>query len=818
MPSGSAWRRRPAGRLKRALKVAALLALITTVALGVTAAAVYAHISKSLPDPAGHMKGRDQTSVIKDRDGRTLVELFAEQNRTDVPLTEMPIELRRAVISTEDKRFYEHKGVDPWGIARAVLVDIRTGSKVQGGSTITQQFVKQAFVTPEKTVKRKVMEGMLAYQVEKRYTKDEILELYLNTIYFGHGAYGVQAASQVYFGKHVGDLTLPESAVLAGVIKAPARFSPYLDEKAAERRRATVLSQMVAENYVDRESYAEALAAELELKGLDRAKARAPYFVEYVKSLLVEEFGADAVYRGGITVKTTLDLKIQEAAERAVRETLNRKGDPSASLVAIDPASGEIVAMVGGRDFGTQQYNVAVQGRRQPGSAFKPFVLVTALQQGISPEATFESGPVRLTVAGSDPWKVTGAGGGRRGPMRLREATERSVNSVFAQLIMAVGPEKVVETARKMGIREEMTPVPAIALGGHEQGVSPLAMASAYGTLANEGVHVRAHGIREVRDATGEVLMKAERKKSRALDPEIAALTTDILKGVVTSGTGKAAAIGRPVAGKTGTTQEYRDAWFVGYTPQLATAVWVGYPEEQREMTNVHGIKVTGGSFPARIWASFMRSALGGEPAKDFAKPEGLKTVSVCTLSGLRAGEYCEETRKALFLAEAVPDACDVHTAPVRIGIPNLVGMTKQAAIAALKKLMLLVKVVERDVAGVAAGIVAEQSPKPGSTGTTETVVTIVVSTGGGNDRPPVARMTVTPEAPSAGEEVAFDGSGSTDDKEVVKWVWEFGDGTKAEGVEVTHRYATPGTYDVVLWVTDDRGQVGTARLSVTVR
>lgn len=805
-------------RLPRVLRTAALLGLLATVAFAITGGIVYARMARSLPDPGGQMKGRDQTSVIRDKDGHTLAKLFAEQNRTDVELAEIPIQLRQAVISTEDQRFYEHKGVDPLGIVRAVIVDIRERAKVQGGSTITQQFVKQAFVTPEKTVRRKVMEGMLAYRVEKRFSKDRILELYLNTIYFGHGAYGVEAASQVYFGKHVRHLTLAESAMLAGVIKSPARYSPYLDAEAAQKRRLTVLAQMATEGYIAQEEYAKAAETSPKLKGLKRRKTRAPYFVEYVKAQLIETYGAEAVYRGGLEVKTSLDLDMQKAAESAISETLNRKGDPSAALVAIDPASGEVRAMVGGRSFNKQQYNVAVQGKRQPGSSFKPFVLVSALQKGISPEATFESGPIKLTVAGGDPWKVTGAGGGRRGPMRLREATERSVNSVFAQLVMEVGPQEVVRTAKRMGIKQPIRPVPAIALGGHEEGVSPLEMASAYSTLAASGTYREPHGILEVRDSSGQVLESAKVAGRKVVEPRIAALTTDILRGVISRGTGKRASIGRPAAGKTGTTQEYRDAWFCGYTPQLAAAVWVGHADAQREMTSVHGMRVTGGSLPASIWADFMRESLADTPAKDFPDVKGLSTVTVCTETGLRATEYCPKTHRTLFLSEDLPGLCDVHTTPAKIEIPNVVGKTKEAAIALLEKLMLIVKVVERDVADVAAGIVASQSPAAGSEGTTRTVVTLVVSNGGGSDKPPVAHIQFSPSSPKAGKPVSFDGSGSTDDGEVTKWVWEFGDGAKSEGVNATHAYATPGVYDVILWVTDDAGKVSSTRVSVTVK
>lgn len=808
----------PGGRCvaRRLAIVLGLTALGLAIGLGV----LYATVLAGLPDPNSRPKGRDQTTRVLDRNGKVIASLFAEQDRTDVPLDQIPVELRQGVVATEDQRFYEHRGVDPIGILRALWTDIRAGDTVQGGSTITQQYVKNAFVTPERTLRRKLMEAALAERVERKLTKDQILESYLNTIYYGHGAYGVESAAQTYFGKSVSKLDLAQSAMIAGVIKSPGRYSPYIDPEAAKVRRDVVLDQMLSEGYIDREAHDAAVAAPVKTAGLKERPSVAPYFVEYVKALLTEEYGSEAVYRGGLTVRTSLDLGQQAAAERAVKKRLGRKGDPSAALVAIDPKTGEIRAMVGGRDFKSQQFNVAVQGRRQPGSAFKPFVLVTALEEGISPEQTFESGPVTLKVSGSsDPWKVTGAGGGRRGPMRLREATEKSVNSVYAQLILKVGAKEVVGMSEKLGITDPIAPVPAIALGGHEEGVSPLQMASSYGTLANGGVRVKPRAILEVKDRQGEILSETEPVSERAVSAAVAYLTTDILRGVISKGTGKAASIGRPAAGKTGTTQRYRDAWFAGYTPDLAAAVWVGYADAQREMTSVHGRKVTGGSFPAQIWSDFMKAALADSPERDFDKPDGLASAKICLDTGLKARDYCPNTGSGLFLAGKVPELCTVHTQPTKITIPKLVGMTKEAALALLKELMLLAKVVEKDVEGVQAGIVADQSPAAGSSGTTQTVVTIVVSNGGSGDLPPVAEFSFS-VGPTAGgkAKVDFDATASTDDGAVASYVWEFADGSpQGEGAKVSHSYA-PGSYDVTLWVTDDKGQVASVTHSVRVR
>ncbi|GAB4280630.1 MAG: hypothetical protein Kow0056_15300 [Coriobacteriia bacterium] len=787
------------------------------VLLGVFAGIGYAAVTRDLPDLDAPLKGRDETSHVYDRDGELIAEVFAEENRTRVPLAEIPPNLRNAVIATEDERFYEHPGVDVWGILRALWVDIRTRSAAQGGSTITQQYVVNAFVDRENTLTRKVKEAVLAYRLEKDYSKDEILEMYLNTIYFGHGAYSVETAAQTYFGKHVQDLNLAECATLAGVIKSPGAYSPYLDPEASKQRREVVLRQMLEQGYITDEEFEEARSAQIELAGLGRGGDKAPYFLEYVKSLLAEQFGEDALYRGGLEVHTTLDLDAQRAAEEAVGSILDREDDPSAALVAVDPATGDIVAMVGGRDYSTQQFNVAVQGRRQPGSAFKPFVLVTALEQGVPSERTYECGPVSIDVPGSGTWKVTGAYGGRKGPMRLREAVEKSVNSVFAQLIMDVGADRVVETARRMGITTEIMPVPAIALGGLDTGVSPLEMASAYGTLAAKGRHAQPRAIVRVTNPRGEVLFDSQPETTDVLDPAVAYLATDMLKGVISRGTGTAAAIGRPAAGKTGTTQEYRDAWFVGYTPDLVAAVWVGYPEAQREMKDVHGRTVTGGSFPAQIWAAFMKAALEGIEPTDWSRPDGLKSLEICLDSGERATEWCEKKGTGLFLADALPGECSLHTGPVKVKLPNLIGLTKEEAIALINQLGLTYKVRQEYSETVPEGIVADQDPPGNSEVTTDTPVTITVSKGPVPDQEPTADFSYHPVEAAPDEEITFDGSASSDDGAIVSWYWEFGDGATAEGEVVTHAFATAGTYEVTLWVTDDRGQAGSVTLEVVV-
>lgn len=798
----------------RRVSIRVLLSLLAVVALA--ALIGYRHLTADLPDLGKSAAPLAETSVVYDRDGEVIAELHAEQNRTYVPLANIPIELRQAVIATEDHRFYEHEGVDPLGIARALWVNVTQG-KHHGGSTITQQYVVNTFIEREDTLTRKAKEAILAYRLESRFSKDEILEKYLNTIYFGHGAYGVQAAAETYFGKDVSELSTAECAMIAGLIKSPGRYSPRNDLEAAKSRRDTVLEQMLSFGFIDKATHDAAVAEPITLAPPREATAVAPYFVEWVKQTLIDRFGPDAVYKGGLRIYTTLDQAAQKAAEDAISDILDRPDDPSAALVSIDPRSGEVIALVGGRDYSAQQFNVAVQGPRQPGSSFKPFVLVAALEKGVSPEKTFESGPRAFTLPDGQTWKVTGSSKG--GPMRLRTATEKSINSVYAQLILDVGADSVAQTAHQMGITSPIEAVPAIALGSQE--VTPLEMASAYGTLANGGVHVETHGIVRVESADGETLFEADTNTTRAIPPAVAYLATDILKGVITRGTGTAASIGRPAAGKTGTTQQYRDAWFVGYTPEMVTAVWMGHVEGQIEMTNVHGKKVTGGSFPARIWASYMKAALADVKPSDFARPPGIASATICLETGAVATENCPSTGPAIFLTDAMPDECSKHTKPLPVEVPNLIGLDKTDALKLLAELGLKAKVDERPIHGVPLGTVSDQSPKRGGQALPGSTVSIVVSSGEPKTAPPVPSFTYTPKPPKTGEPVRFDATGSSDpDGKIVKWYWEFGSGpdSTALGDVATYTFPSPGTYTVTLWVTDDDGQVASLPVEIEVK
>jgi penicillin-binding protein 1A len=564
-----------------------------------------------------------QRSYIMADNGKVIARLFLE-NREDVPLKDIPLNVQRAFVAIEDERFYKHDGIDYQGIARAVFVNLKSGHIIEGGSTITQQYVKNSIGKSDRTFDRKIREAILANRLEKKYSKDQILEAYLNTIYFGQGAYGIEAASEVYFGKKVYQLSLAEGALLAGITKSPSAYSPYASQEASFRRQRLVLKRMSELGFIPKW---KATAAEYEKIRFAKIKSEyvfAPYFIEHVKQQLINEYGVERVFKGGLRVSTTLNIRAQQAAERIIKRQLNLKKDPEAALVSINPKNGHIIAMAGGKNFQTERYNLATQGKRQPGSSFKAFVLVTALKQGISPYDRFDSSSPQIIRLSNDPsvkpWTVNNSEGKGYGMMTLRDATRNSVNAVYANLIMKVKPENVVKTANDMGITSHLEPYPAMGIGGLTIGVSPLEMATAYSTLANGGSRVTPIAITKIYDSRNNVLKVVKPSLKRVLTQRVAYTAVDIMKGVISNGTATRAQIGRPAAGKTGTNEEYRDAWFVGFTPQLATAVWMGYPQGQISMYNVHGNRGFGGIIPATIWGKYNKQVLAGLPKLDFPK------------------------------------------------------------------------------------------------------------------------------------------------------------------------------------------------------
>ena len=559
-----------------------------------------------------------QPTKIYSADGVLLAKLYL-QNREVVPISQIATSVTDGVIAVEDERYYQHGGVDPVGILRALVTNAKGDH--QGASTITQQYIRNTVLLDERTkmtLERKVREAYLATEVEKQLTKTQILENYLNTIYFGEGAYGVEAASQVYFAKSAKDLSLPQAALIAGLVQSPSRLDPYVNPTGAVARRKEVLGRMLFNSYITKAQYAEALATPLVLK---RRKAPldgvyyAPYFVAHVKKQLQKQFSAGTVFNGGLTVYTTLDTRLQKIADETAMQRFHGPKDPYVAMVSIDPRNGYVKAMVGGRDFAKSKFNLATQAFRQPGSSFKAFVLVTALEQGMPPWFEVDSHAPVTIPSKPHPWTVNNSEGSGNGMMSLSTATDLSVNAVFARVAWAVGIKNVARTATRMGITTPLPAVASIALGSVN--CTPYEMASAYGTLATGGVHYPATVVTKVVDRNGQTIFQVQPKGTQAIKPAIAAAATNVLEGVITQGTGTRAAIGRPAAGKTGTSQLNRDAWFVGYTPQLVTSVWVGYPIEHTIV--VDGAKGFGGTLAAPIWAAFMKRALAGQPSRDFA-------------------------------------------------------------------------------------------------------------------------------------------------------------------------------------------------------
>ena len=562
-----------------------------------------------------------QTTTLLDRDGEPLATLHTDIDRHVIPLGRMPKSLIAAVLATEDKGFYAHGAVDPEAIVRAALTNLQAGGVVEGGSTITQQYVKNIYTSGAQTLGRKLREMALAIDLEDRLTKDQILERYLNTIFLGNGAYGVEAAARRYFGRHAADLSVRQSATLAGIIAAPSRFDPVRHPNRVERRRNYVLGELAEVGYVSEDRARRLSRHDL---GLERPRAgpdEAPYFADHVRRFLEARYGKRRALAGGLTVRTTLDPRWQREAERAVDAHLPVSSGPQAALVAIDPRTGEIVAMVGGQDFDRTPFNLATQAARQTGSAFKTFVLAAALRQGVSPE-TIMTGPSAVTIDDpgcmhrGEPWQVGNYGDSSAGTMSIADGIAYSVNTIFAQLVVEVGPERVARTAERMGIRSPLAPVCSIALGTND--VTPLEMTSAYATLADGGVYHEPTPVRSVRGSDGDVVDRpVDRRGERVLSPNVANTVTWALQGVVDHGTGTAATLGsRPVAGKTGTAQEYTNAWFCGYVRQLAACVWVGYPQGNIPMNGI-----TGGSIPASIWHDFMTAATRGMPVRGFPEP-----------------------------------------------------------------------------------------------------------------------------------------------------------------------------------------------------
>jgi penicillin-binding protein 1A len=744
-------RRKAPARRRRRIRRLRLLALLTVLFLVGTVSfgfglvrAVAAEIDSGKLDPRRQLDKQVNGYIYDSTETRVLAVLRGSEARTLVGYDEIAPSMRHAIVAIEDRRFWEHDGIDLRGIARALVADIRSKAVVEGGSTITQQFVKNALDREEKTIARKVREAAYAWQLERLadrprsgWSKRRILQEYLNTIYFGNGAYGIQQAALTYFQKGARDLTLAESALLAGIPADPSRYDPVANPDDALERRRLVLRAMLEERRITTTQYDHANATDLpdpDDVRLPGTEGPAQHFVNYVKQQLIDRYGEAQVFGGGLRVVSTIDLELQQAARDAISKWLTDAEGPSAALVAIDPRDGAVKAMVGGNNYRKSQFNLAVQGVRQPGSAFKPFVLATALRQGISPATRFTSAPQSINLGDRD-WVVGNYDDVYFGSIDLETATIESDNAVYAQLTQLVGSKNVAETAKRLGIRSPLDGYYAIGLGA--EAVTPLELARAYATLAHGGA--RADGTifgnrpRVVENVTRDGRTDFNVPRGfEALTPMQAGAINSILQQAVEQGTGTRAALpDRPVAGKTGTTENYGDAWFVGYTPQLAVAVWVGYPTTLKPMlTEFRGEPVTGGSFPALIWKSFMEKAMRGEEPQGFPNPG---TPYAAPKLVVRRGDRllldngrCRERQEVVYFAGRGPTR-EANCLEDEVEVPDVRRLELDDALARVESQPLTPKLVYRPAAALQrVGVVVDQFPKRGYRSSYDELILVV--------------------------------------------------------------------------------------------
>jgi penicillin-binding protein 1A len=702
-----------------------------------------------------------QTSLLYDDQGTVIRSFHRVENRTLVSLEQVPPIVRDAVLAIEDQRFYSHRGIDVKALIRAAYNNAKEGRIVQGGSTITEQLVKNTITGGERTIDRKVREAMIAYQLEQEHSKDWILEQYLNTVYFGRGAYGIQAAARTYFGKPAGKLSLGQGAMLAGLIRSPATYDPTVDPEAAIARRNQVLERMQGLAMIDDETYEAAIQRDVKLSPAPDSEYPAPYFVQHVTDWFVGQpaFGPDArarwnlLFTGGLRIYTTVNLGMQKMAEDAIKGVLTQKSDPHGSMTVLDPRNGEIKAMVGGRNFFAlpredqfAKVNLATfKGGtgRQAGSAFKPFALVAALENSISPQQKYPA-PPKIDIElppdceGKDGpiWEVNNYEGVAGGRPTLELATVKSLNVVYAQLVEdlgrgdpCLGGQLVTEAAARMGIKSPLAPVPSATLGTNA--VNTLEMASAYGTLATIGRHTEPTPVTRITDAQGNVLYEANPKLGPVVEPAIAWTAVDIMRKIVQYGTGAAADIGRPAAGKTGTAQQWRDAWFVGFVPQLVAAVWVGFPQGEIDMVwpKTRLGHVTGGSWPAMIWHDFMMKATSNLPVLDFVQPDvEFVSVAIDIENGCLPNAFT--LRRNIQVVQYVKgfeptETCDDEAQ--EITVPSVVGLQREEAIGVLQDYAFQVAVKFAE-SPAKPDLVLSQSPGGGTQAFQGSTITITVA------------------------------------------------------------------------------------------
>ena len=646
---------------------------------GTAALVVLNHYAQGLPDVSKlRYYEPSETTRVYSSDGQIIATLFKE-NRTWTPLEQISPNMRNAILAIEDSRFYEHNGVDPVGVLRAAVDLVRSGGQIrQGASTITMQLARNLFLSPDQSFERKIREALMALQIEKTFTKDEILELYLNQVYFGAGAYGVQAAADVYFNKKAADLEVVQAAIIAGLPASPSMYSPLVDERAARIRAIEVLARMLVLEKIDQKQYRDAvgqLKRGLKYSNKNREEfqiLKIPYFTTYVLKELYNRYDEDLLYRGGLKIYTTVDLKLQEQAEAIIRRDVATYADnynaTNAAAVVIENKSGYIRAMVGGRGWSRKnQFNRAWQARRQPGSSFKVFVYTTAIESGYTPDTVVPDSPISFPQGPGETWSPKNSDGRFMGNIPLRTALQYSRNVVAVRLLTLVGAERVIEYAYRMGIKERLEPNLSLALGSAV--VSPLEMASAFSVFPNGGVRVHPTGVKIIYDSQGNVVEDHTFPQQEEVLSEATAFTmTEMLRNAVENGTGGGAIIpGRPVAGKTGTTDDHRDGWFVGFTPQFTTAVWVGNDNYSRMW------QVFGGDVAAPLFRQIMQAAHKGLPVQQFGQLRGGQvSVLMCSESKKRANAKCPTTYKEYFKPSLVPLAfCPLHGR----GMPSALGV-----------------------------------------------------------------------------------------------------------------------------------------------
>ena len=603
---------------------------------------------RAMKNPAMHPKNTPKIKINK-------TAIFFLEKRDPVPIKIIADLLKKALIVTEDRSFYSHSGIDLKGISRAVFRDIKAGRFVEGASTITQQLAKTLFLEPRKTLLRKAKEAFLSFQIERRYTKDEILELYLNQVYFGSGAYGVESAAKIFFGKSVSDLNLPECALLAGLPRSPSRYSPLVDPDLAIKRRNIVLKQLRDTGVVTQSAYDIAKEAPLNLAKQDKTSVKAPYFIEYVKNFLEDTIGSSKLYKEGLRVVTTLNYNMQQMADLAAEKGLfnlekrmKRYGiknpEPQCALISLDAASGGILAMVGGRDFSKSPFNRATEARRQPGSAFKPIVYAYAVEQGFPQNKIILDAPVAFNIGNREKyWQPKNFSGTYEGERTLRKALALSKNIPAVRLIEMLGPSSVAGFAHTLGIQSPLSQNLSLALGTSD--VTLMNLTAAYAAFPNKGKFIEPYGVTEVVDKAGRLIWRAKPEERIAMSRATAAIVTDMLRNVIQNGTGrKAKSIQRPIAGKTGTTDEFKDALFVGFSPSITTGVWVG-----QDAFSTLGKGETGARAALPIWIDFMTGALNDKPLQYFDIPDDVVIVPIDPSTGRLATDDDPHAEKAFF-------------------------------------------------------------------------------------------------------------------------------------------------------------------------